>query len=95
MSGNINREADHLANLVTEGQRKITNEGVKNTEGWNSVRGCSNGSKKEDGRSGSGVVIKAVDRKLDHNSKIEGMHGHGSGDRRSHHVNESSRLVIG
>ena len=34
-----NQEADDLVNLVNEGQRKITIEGVKNTEDWKAVRG--------------------------------------------------------
>ena len=29
-----NKEADHLANLGSEGKTKITTEGVKNTEMW-------------------------------------------------------------
>ena len=34
-----NQEADHLANLGTEGQKEVTIEGVKNTEDWKAVRG--------------------------------------------------------
>ena len=41
----------------------ITCEGVKNMETWKAVRGCWDGSKQEDGSSGCGIVIRAVDRK--------------------------------
>ena len=49
-----NQEADHLANLETEGQRKVTSESGGNTEEWKAVRGCWDGCQKEDGRSGCG-----------------------------------------
>ena len=61
------QEADHLANLGAEGQRKITVEknqrtGRRNEDFWD-------GSKKTGGRSGCGVVILGVDNDL---------YGHGS-----------------
>ena len=56
-----NHEADSLANLGAEGQRKIIVETSSNTENWKAVRGFSDGSNKTDGRSG-GVVIKGVDQ---------------------------------
>ena len=34
-------EADHLANLGTEGKTKIAMEGVKNTEEWKNLYGVS------------------------------------------------------
>ena len=55
------QEADHLANLGAEGQRKITVEKGNNSENWKVVRGVWDGSKKTDVRSGCGVVIKCVD----------------------------------
>ena len=57
-----NQEADHLANIGAEGQRKITVEKGNNTEHSKAVRGFWDGSKKTDGRTGCGVVIKGVDR---------------------------------
>ena len=56
-----NQEADHLANLGTSGQRKITIDGVKNTEGWKAVRASRTTAEKDNGQSGCGVVIKEVD----------------------------------
>ena len=44
-----NQEADHLANLRTEGKVKTT-EGVKHTEEWKAVRGCWDGGKTDGGR---------------------------------------------
>ena len=41
-----NQVADHLANLVTEGHRKITIERVRNTEEWKAARGYWDGSLK-------------------------------------------------
>ena len=57
-----NQEADHLANLGAEGERKVTVEKEDNKENWKAVRGFWDGSKKTDGRSGCGVMIKGVDR---------------------------------
>ena len=57
-----NQEADHLANLGAEGQRKVTVERGNNTENWKAVRGFCDDSTKKDGRSVSGVVIKGMDR---------------------------------
>ena len=54
-----NQEADHLANLGTEEQKHITVEGVKSTEAWKAIPGNWDGSKKEDGRGGCGIVIQA------------------------------------
>ena len=56
-----NQEADHLANLGAEGERKVTVEKEDNKENWKAVRGFWDGSKKTDGRSGCGVMIKGVD----------------------------------
>ena len=50
----------HLANLGAERQRKITVEKGDNTENWKAVRGFWDGSKKTDGKSGCGVVIKEM-----------------------------------
>ena len=59
----LNREADHWANLGAEGQRTIIVEKKRNnTEKWKAVRGFWDGSSKIDGRSGCGVVIKGVDK---------------------------------
>ena len=57
-----NQEADHLANLGVDGQRKITVEKWNNTENWKAVRSFWDVSTKTDGRSQSGVVIKRGDR---------------------------------
>ena len=62
ISLNTNQEADHLANLGAEGVRKIIVEKGNKTENLKAVRGFWDGSKKTDGRSGCGVVIKGVDR---------------------------------
>ena len=51
-----NQEADHVAILGTDGKTTITIDG-KTTK---AAKGLD-GSKKEDGRSGCGVLIKAVD----------------------------------
>ena len=56
-----NEEADRLANLGTEGQRQSAIEGVMNTKEWKAVRGHWDDIKEEEGWSGCGVVIKAVD----------------------------------
>ena len=61
-SVNTNQEADHVANLGAEGQRKITVEKGNNTENLKAVRGFRDDSKKTDGQSGSGVVSKRLDR---------------------------------
>ena len=55
-----NREADHLANLGKEGKWKITIEGVENMETRKTLRSYWDGSTEEDGCSGCGIVIKAV-----------------------------------
>ena len=57
-----NQEADHLANLGAEGQRHIIIDKGSNTERWKAVRAFWDGSSKNNGRSGCGVVIKGVDR---------------------------------
>ena len=41
-----NQEPDHLANLGTHGQRKVTIERGENTEEWTAVRVYWDGSKK-------------------------------------------------
>ena len=55
------QEADHFANLGTDGQGEITGEGVKITEDWKAVRGYWMVAKRDEGWSGCGVVIKAVE----------------------------------
>ena len=45
-----NLEADHLANLGTDGQRKITAEAVRNTEVRKAVRGYWDDGNKDNGR---------------------------------------------
>ena len=42
-----NQEADYLVNLETEGQTRITIEGVQNIEEWKAIRGYWDGSKKK------------------------------------------------
>ena len=53
-----NQEADHWAKLGAEGQRKIIVDRSNNTQAWNAVKGLWDGSFKNNGRSGCGVVIK-------------------------------------
>ena len=57
-----NREADHRANVGTDGKREITVDKGSNPEKWKAVKGFWDGSCKENGRSGCGVVVKGVDR---------------------------------
>ena len=54
------QEADHLANVGAEEQRKSPLE-RETTQNWKDVRGFWDGSTKTDGRSTCGVVIKSVD----------------------------------
>ena len=56
------QDADHLANLGTKEQRKITIEKGDNSDTWKAVGGFWDGSTKTCGRSGCGVVIKGVDK---------------------------------
>ena len=57
-----NQEADHWANLVAEGQRKVIVDRSNNTESRKAVKGFWDASSKNTGRSGYGVVIKGVDK---------------------------------
>ena len=57
-----NQEADHWANLGAEGQRKMIVDGSGNTDTRKAVKGFWNGSSKDNGKSGCGVVFKRVDR---------------------------------
>ena len=57
-----NQEADHLASMGAEGQRKITVETGNNAENWKAVLGFWDGSTKTDEESGCGVVIKMSGR---------------------------------
>ena len=59
-----NQEADHLANIGAQGQRKIVYDRRNNSETWKAVRGHWDGSFKDNGSSGCGIVIKGVDRKM-------------------------------
>ena len=55
-------EADHWANVGAEGQRKVVVDRKSNADTWKAVKGFWDGSCKDDGKSGCGVVIKEVDR---------------------------------
>ena len=57
-----NQEVDHWANLGVEGQRKILVDWCSNSETWKAVKGFWDGSSKDNGKSGCGVVIKGFDR---------------------------------
>ena len=55
-----NQEADRWAGIGAQGRRKIGRKDVPTT--WKAIRGFWDGSFKDDGRSGCGIVIKGVDR---------------------------------
>ena len=56
------QEADHWANIGSQGQRKIVLDTRDNSETWKAVKGCWDGSFQDNGSSGCCVVIKGVDR---------------------------------
>ena len=56
------QEADLLANMGTERQRKFIVDRCIITETWKAVKGFWDGSAKDNGKSGCGVVIKGFDR---------------------------------
>ena len=56
------QEADHWANIATQGNRKIVIDRRDAATTWKAIRGFWDGSFNENGRSGCGIVIKAVDR---------------------------------
>ena len=57
-----NKEADHWANVGVEGQRKVVIDKKSNAHTWKAVKGFWDGSCRENGESGCGVLIKVVDR---------------------------------
>ena len=57
-----NKEADHWANVEASGKKEIVVDKGSNVEKWKTVQGFCDGSCKENGRSGCGVVILGVDR---------------------------------
>ena len=57
-----NPEADHWANIGAQGQRKIVLDKRDISESWKALKGYWDGSFKDNGKSGCGVVIKGVDR---------------------------------
>ena len=59
---NSNQEADHWANVATEGNRKIVMDSRDATTTWKAIRGFWVGSFKNNGRNECGIVIKGVDR---------------------------------
>ena len=52
-----NQEADHWANIGTQGLRKIVLDRRDNSESWKAIRGFWFGSFKGKGRSGCCIVI--------------------------------------
>ena len=56
------QEADHWANIGPQGQRKIVFDRRDNSGTWKAVNGYWDGSFKDNGKRGSGVVIKVVHR---------------------------------
>ena len=57
-----NQEADHWANVATQGNRKIVMDRRDATTTWKAIRGFWDGSFKNNGRNECGIVIKGVDR---------------------------------
>ena len=57
-----NQESDHWANIGAQGRRKIISGKRVDSTTWKAIRGFWNGSFKDNGRSGCGIVIKGVDR---------------------------------
>ena len=57
-----NKEADHWANVGAVGKKEIVVDKGSNTEKWKAIKGFWDGSCKENGRSGCGVVVEGVDR---------------------------------
>ena len=58
-----NQEADAWANIGAKGQRKIVLDNGDNSATWKAVKGYWDGSFKDNGKIGCGVVIKGVDRR--------------------------------
>ena len=59
---NIDQEADHWANMGAQGRRKIVIDRREESTVWKATRGLWDGSFKDNGRSGCGIVVKGVDR---------------------------------
>ena len=59
-----NQEADRWANIGAKGQRKIVLNKCNCSETWKAVKGYWDGSFKDIGKSGCGVVIKGVDMEI-------------------------------
>ena len=57
-----NKEADHWANVGAEGQRKTVIDRNSDADTWKASKGFWDGSCKESGKSGCGVVIKGFAR---------------------------------
>ena len=62
-----NQEADHWADIGAQGRRKIDIYRKDDHQTWKAIRGFWDGSFKDDGKSGCGIVIKGVDRKMGDN----------------------------
>ena len=56
------QEADFGSNIGAQGQRKIVLDRRDNSETWTAVKSCWDGSCKDNGKGGCGVVIKGVHR---------------------------------
>ena len=57
-----NQDFDHWANIGAQEQRKIVLDKRDNSETWKAVRGFWDGSFKNNGNNGCGVVIKGADK---------------------------------
>ena len=57
-----NQKAEHWATLPADGQRKTVVDRYSNSETWKAVKSFWDVSATDNGKSGCGVVIKAVDR---------------------------------
>ena len=75
-----NKEADHWANVGAGAKKEIV-IGKNNTEKWKAIKGFSDGSCKENGRSGCGVVVKGVDKEkwvtINKIALLLSVHGYG------------------
>ena len=77
-----NKEADHWANVRAGGKKEIVVGKGSHEVKWKTVKGFWDGSCKEDGRSGCGVVVKGVDKEKKGQDQQncatpDRMHGHG------------------
>ena len=85
-----NQEADHWANIGSQGQRKIVLDRYDNSEKWKAVKGCWHGSFKDNGKGRQG---KMGDSQSNF-SPSESWHGCGSRCCRSVRAHEIRDLIF-